>query len=67
MHYACDYVVGGTLHKDKLIISTFIDTFINYSCHATLDETKRRGHVVNIPASYSGSPGLKFRSTDRLS
>jgi hypothetical protein len=29
--------------------------------------TKRRGQVVNIPASYSGGPGFKSRLEDGLS
>jgi hypothetical protein len=32
-----------------------------------LDVTERRGRVVNTTAIYSGGPGLKSRSEDRLS
>jgi hypothetical protein len=31
------------------------------------NNTERHGRVVNTPASYSGSPGFKSRSTERLS
>jgi hypothetical protein len=34
--------------------------------YSEIHQTQRCGQVVNTPASYSGSPGLKPRPGDRL-
>jgi hypothetical protein len=38
-----------------------------YVAHLTLPDCRRRGRVVNTPASYSGRVGLKSRPEDQLS